>query len=99
MRIKIIGLAFAIALLAMIGFAYYGTSNTAEAAIHPIVQSACAAEDVEVADPRNPPGQIGNPSTDDGMPNDDLNHPWLNSDDKAKSGEGTAHCTNPSPSD
>ena len=96
MRIKIIGMAFAIALLAMIGFAYYGTSDTAEAAIHPIVQSECAAQDsgTGAGNKQNPPGQIGNPSTDEGMPNDDHKHPWQNSDDNARSGEGSEHCIN-----
>ena len=101
MHIKIIGLALAIALLATIGSAYFGVSDTAEAAIHPIVQSQCAAQDSETGagNKRNPPGQIGNPSTDPGMPHDDVNHPWVdaiaNSGENATNGEGSNdHCTN-----
>ncbi len=44
MHIKIIGLAFGIALLATVGFAYFGVSDTAEADIHPLVESKCAAQ-------------------------------------------------------
>ena len=61
------------------------TALPASAAIHPIVQSSCSAEDTEQADPRNPPGQIDNPSADDGMPNDG------NGDDGHRIADGDDH--------
>ena len=111
MRIKIVGLAFAIALLSVmsvIGFAPFGPSDTAEAGIHPIVQSDCASSRTgdTPADTENPPGQSDNPSTGDGMPHDGnggtshdsgrgADHPWRNSNENASSGEGKANCANP----
>ena len=103
MRIKIIGLAFAIALLAMIGFAYFGTSGTAEAAIDPIVQSQCAAQDSQsdnsgtegmrgqtAGNGQHPPGQIPGHSGSDESNLAGIN----NSDDNADSGKGSANCEN-----
>ena len=52
MHIKIVGIAFAIALLAMIGFAGFGTSGTAEATVHPISSGDCSGID----DPGSPQG-------------------------------------------
>ena len=103
MRIKIIGMAFAIALLAMIGLAYYGTSDTAEAAIHDIVQSQCAAQDSQsdnsgtvgrfggtAGNGQDPPGQIPGHSASDASNIAGIMH----SNDKADSGEGSGHCQN-----
>ena len=45
MRITMIGLAFAIALLAVMAFVFAGSSGTAEASIDPIAESECAAQD------------------------------------------------------
>ena len=100
MHIKAIGFAFAIGLLATIGFTYFGVSNTAEADIHPIVQSECAAQDSAsgAGNEQNPPGQSDNPATGEGMPHDGDNHPWVgaiaNSGGSALSGEGSGHCPN-----
>ena len=101
MRIQIIGFALAIALISVVGLVYFGGSDTAEAAIHPIVQSGCASSTVgdTPADPKNPPGQADNPSTGDGMPNEDIGdargtHPWQNSNLNSRSGEGEVNCAN-----
>ena len=101
MRIQIIGFALAIALISVVGLVYFGGSDTAEAAIHPIVQSGCASSTVggTPADPRNPAGQSDNPSTGDGMPHDGIggdkaDHPWKNSNANAESGEGGDNCAN-----
>ena len=106
MRIKIVGVAFAIALLAMIGFAYFGTSGTAEAAIDPIVQSECAAQDSQsdnsgtvggkgqtAGNGQHPPGQIPGHSASE----ESNVAGFSNSNIHAKSGEGDKHCTNAPP--
>ena len=110
MRIKIIGLAFAIAVLSMIGFAYFGTSGTAEAAIDPIVQSQCAAQDSQsdnsgatgrdgqtAGNEQHPPGQIPGHSASDES-NLTFRNTLAKSGGHADSGEGSSHCTNAPPS-
>ncbi len=88
MRKVIIAMVLVLALIVAIAVPAF-------AAIHPIVESLeCAAEDKDAADPANPPGQIGNPSTEEGGPNADHNHPFQNSNDNATSGEGHNHCEN-----
>lgn len=91
MRIKIIGLAFAIALLSVIGFAYFGTSGTAEATAHPIVTSECAAPpaDGTAADLQSPPG------VSDSSKANFLN-PIFKSNSQARNGDiGDDHCVFP----
>ena len=97
MRIKIVGLAFAIAVLAMIGFAYFGTSDTAEAAIHPIVQSECAAQDsaTGAGNKQDPPGQVPGHSASAASNLAGV----INSNANAANGEGANNCANPSPDD
>ena len=89
----------ALAALALsIGASVIGGTGTASADIHPIVESLCAAQDSHTGagQDRNPPGQSDNPATGVGMPHEGFNHPWVaHTPDEARSGEGTAHCTNP----
>ncbi len=72
------------------------SAPAAFAAIHPIAESECAAQDSQGGggQHQNPPGQIDNSSTDEGMPNDGQKHPWQNANDNAKNGQGSDHCTN-----
>ena len=99
MRIMMIGLAFAIALLAVMAFVFAGSSGTAEASIDPIVESECAAQDSSsdnsgstgpdgktAGNGQHPPGQ--NP----GGPGEGDLQGVRNANDNAASGQGTAHC-------
>ncbi len=92
MKKLIIAILLALALTVVI-------AGPALAAIHPIVESMCAAQDSETGagQHRNPPGQIENPSTESGGANEELDHPFQNSNPNATSGEGTANCENPRP--
>ena len=106
MCIKIVGIAFAITLIAMIGFAGFGTSGTAEASIHNIVESQCAAQDSQSGNSgapegrtagqnRHPPGSLPGFSASDASNFAGQN----NSNANATNGEEAANCTNPSPTD
>ena len=90
--IRIIGLVAVLVLLIGVGTSILAVGS-ADAAIHPAAQSECAVDGTP-GDDQNPPGVIDNPSTDTGMPNESLSHPWQNQDANGTSGEGAGNCTN-----
>ena len=90
-------------LLTVVGALAVVVAAPASAAIHPIAESECAAQDSEGGggQHQNPPGQINNPSAiDDHTVDEDghdgsKHHPFQNANGNARNGEGSEHCANP----
>ena len=95
MRKLIGGAALALVVLAATAMPGVGGAGTAEAAIHPIVQSdECAKADTPGA-LADPAGQIGNPSAANSNPGSRANgnlHPWQAGHPNAQHHSGNAQC-------
>lgn len=97
MRKKILAFVFAAALLAALAVPLFYRADSAEAAIHPIASSECAAAaGSAVANGQNPPGQL--PADGPGDGHGDLQGPSNsipNSDGESTNGNsGAANCPN-----